>query len=107
MNFIEPYLDHLQRPVADLEQPVGILVAINGKIESIDVFESTPLFLKLWPKLLKSYALDAANSREESDEKPQECTLAAHVVQPADTDGDGIGGGGLGGGGVHFSGFSK
>jgi hypothetical protein len=27
----------------------------------MDVFESTPLFRKLWPKLLKSYALDAVN----------------------------------------------
>ena len=38
---------------------VGVVVAINGKVEAVDVFESTPLFQKLWPKLLKSYALDA------------------------------------------------
>lgn len=75
---LEPYLEHLQGPVTDLEQPVGVLVAINGKIESIDVFESTPLFKKLWPKLLKSYALDAANARDDSAaETPPECTLAA------------------------------
>jgi hypothetical protein len=29
----------------------------------MDVFESTPLFRKLWPKLLKSYALDAVNEQ--------------------------------------------
>ena len=75
---LEPYLEHLQGPVTDLEQPVGVLVAINGKIESIDVFESTPLFKKLWPKLLKSYALDAANARDDSaEDTAPECTLTA------------------------------
>jgi hypothetical protein len=43
---------------------VGVVVAINGKVESYDVFESTPLFKKLWPKLLKSAALDAANQAD-------------------------------------------
>jgi hypothetical protein len=28
-------------------------------MEMVDVYESTPLFKKLWPKLLKGYALDA------------------------------------------------
>lgn len=34
----------------------------SGKVEMLDLFESTPLFRKLWPKLLKSYAVDAANA---------------------------------------------
>ena len=72
---LEPYIEHLQEPVAGLDRTVGVLVAINGKIESMDVFESTPLFQKLWPKLLKSYALDAANADESTE--PKECTLAA------------------------------
>jgi hypothetical protein len=53
-----------------------VLAAINGKIESVDVFESTPLFKKVWPKLLKSYALDAANTDHSSGEQPA-CTLAS------------------------------
>lgn len=59
---LNPYLEKLQTPVADLPQVVGVVVAVNGKVESMDVFGSTPLFKKLWPKLLKSYALDAANA---------------------------------------------
>ena len=43
---------------------VSMVVAINGKVHSMDVFESTPLFRKLWPTLLKSYALDAANAAD-------------------------------------------
>jgi len=58
------YLEELERPVSESRQIVGVVVAINGKVESMDVFQSTPLFLKLWPKLLKSYALDAATSAD-------------------------------------------
>jgi hypothetical protein len=39
-----------------------LVVAVNGKVESLDVFQSTPQFRNLWPKLLKSYALDAAHA---------------------------------------------
>jgi ARG/rhodanese/phosphatase superfamily protein len=59
---LQPYIDKLQQPVAQTENVVGVIVAVNGKVESMDVFESTPLFKKLWPKLLKSHALDAANA---------------------------------------------
>jgi ARG/rhodanese/phosphatase superfamily protein len=56
---LQPYLKSLNEAVAGQNRVVGGVVAINGKIESLDVFESTPLFRKLWPKLLKSHALDA------------------------------------------------
>ena len=59
---LKAYLDRLQSPVAAERQAVGAIVAINGKVTAADVFQSTPLFLKLWPKLLKSYALDAATA---------------------------------------------
>jgi ARG/rhodanese/phosphatase superfamily protein len=59
---LEPYIERLQNPVAKTENVVGVIVAVNGKVESMDVFESSPLFKKLWPKLLKSYALDATNA---------------------------------------------
>lgn len=66
---LEPYLEHLQAPISKIDQVVGVLVAVNGKIETIDVFDSTPLFNKVWPKLLKSYALDATNAQEAKDAK--------------------------------------
>jgi hypothetical protein len=56
---LEPYLKALDETIVGQDRVVGAVVAINGKIESLDVFESTPLFRKLWPKLLKSHALDA------------------------------------------------
>lgn len=66
---LEPYLENLLAPVSKIDQVVGVLVAINGKIETIDVFDSTPLFHKVWPKLLKSYALDATNVQEANGTK--------------------------------------
>ena len=63
---LEPFLKQLHTPVSDTPNVVGVIVAVNGKIESMDVFESTPLFQKLWPKLLKSYALDASTAKSEN-----------------------------------------
>jgi hypothetical protein len=59
---LAPYAAALKEQVAGQGRVVGAIVAINGKVESLDVFESTPLFRKLWPKLLKSYALDAVST---------------------------------------------
>jgi hypothetical protein len=64
---LEPLVEKLKEPVAKTPNVVGVIVAINGKVDSMDVFQSTPLFQKLWPKLLKSYAFDATNAA--SDEK--------------------------------------
>ncbi len=73
---LEPYIEALEKPVAETKQIVGVIVAVNGKVQSMDVFQSTPLFKKLWPKLLKSYAVDAANMVEEKDADAV-CTLDA------------------------------
>jgi hypothetical protein len=59
---LAPFLKQLQEPVREMTNVVGVIVAVNGEPESMDVFESTPLFRKLWPKLLKSYALDASSA---------------------------------------------
>ena len=71
---LKAYLDELQKPVAEQKQVVGAIVAINGNVQAVDVFESTPLFKKLWPKLLKSHALDAANAAGAA-EGEKLCTL--------------------------------
>lgn len=62
---LRPYTDKLVQPVLKTENVVGAIVAVNGKVESMDIFEATPLFKKLWPKLLKSYALDALTALDE------------------------------------------
>ena len=38
---------------------IGYAFAINGKVNSADVYASSALFKKLWPKLLKASAIEA------------------------------------------------
>jgi len=42
---------------------VGVVVAVNGEIVWADVFASTSLLEKYWPKLVRSYATDAIVTR--------------------------------------------
>jgi ARG and Rhodanese-Phosphatase-superfamily-associated Protein domain len=129
-----PYKEKLEMPIAEQERIVGVIVAINGKVEMMDIFGSTPLFRKLWPKLLKSYALDAAYASEADaeaacsveDAKSFFADAMDAKVEEEETKGElhlskrsserltgfeggmggGFGGGGLGGG-VHGGFFSK
>lgn len=75
---LAPFVDQLLEPIDARANIVGVIVAVNGHIESMDVFQSTPLFQKLWPKLLKSYALDAAN--DENSEKPAKSATRAQAL---------------------------
>ena len=38
---LDPYVQHIQGPVAEIDGIVGVVVAINGKVEMLDVYEST------------------------------------------------------------------
>jgi hypothetical protein len=58
---LAPFIERLLKPIDETTNVVGVIIAVNGEVKSIDLFESTPLFRKLWPKLLKSYTLDAVN----------------------------------------------
>jgi sulfur carrier protein ThiS len=55
---------------------VGVVVAVNGEIIWSDVFASTNLLEKYWPKLVRSYAAEAlvskAGSREISVKSAQD-----------------------------------
>jgi hypothetical protein len=42
---------------------VGVVVAVNGRIIWADIFASTELLEKYWPKLVRSYASEAVVSR--------------------------------------------
>jgi hypothetical protein len=43
---------------------IGIVVAVGGKVVSADVFANSTMFQAYWPKLLRSYALQAMSSEE-------------------------------------------
>jgi len=47
---------------------VGVVVAVNGRIIWADVFASTELLEKYWPKLVRSYASEAVVTRAKDGE---------------------------------------
>jgi hypothetical protein len=60
---LEEYGGHAseQAILAELrsEGAVGVVVAVNGRVEWADVFGSTDLLAKYWPKLMRSYVAEA------------------------------------------------
>ena len=56
------YLEPLLRLASSKPDVIGYAFAINGKVNSADVYASHELFLKLWPKLLKASAVEAVAS---------------------------------------------
>ena len=55
----ESYVKALGNVVNGKPDVIGYVFAINGKINSADVYASSSLFKKLWPKLLQASAIEA------------------------------------------------
>jgi hypothetical protein len=53
------YIKKLSGIINGKSDVIGYAFAINGKINSSDVYGSSALFQKLWPKLLKASAVEA------------------------------------------------
>ena len=60
------------------QHAVGVVVAVNGEIVWADIFASTNLLEKYWPKLVRSYAAEAVVTRtnhRQADEKQAQLFL--------------------------------
>lgn len=55
----DEYIQKLLPIVEEKKDAIGFSFAINGKLNSGDVYGSRDLFLKLWPKLLMASAIEA------------------------------------------------
>ena len=64
---IERNYQSLIRQLRD-RKAVGVVVAVNGRIIWFDVFASTELLEKYWPKLVRSYASEAVVTRAKGGE---------------------------------------
>lgn len=65
------YTKALEKIVSGKADVIGYAFAINGEINSADVYASNGLFLKLWPKLLKANAVEAiAELRKDTKFQP-------------------------------------
>lgn len=70
---VKKQVDSVARPIEQSYQSlihklrdrnaVGVVVAVNGRIIWADVFASTDLLSKYWPKLVRSYASEAVVTR--------------------------------------------
>ena len=62
---------------------IGYVFAINGAVNSADVYASRALFVKLWPKLLKASAVEAiAELQQGLEAKPvSDETVQEFLVQ--------------------------
>ncbi len=63
---------------------VGYVFAINGKVNSADVYPSNGLFLKMWPKLLKASAAEAISEIDGTRTGPPSVRLVEDFLQTAE-----------------------
>jgi hypothetical protein len=73
----ESYVKALSGIVNGRDDVIGYAYAINGAINSADVYASSGLFKKLWPKLLKANAIEAI--AELQRDKKFDPSTAEHV----------------------------
>jgi len=77
-SIAEPIQHNYQSLIQQLRErnAVGVVVAVNGEIIWADIFASTALLEKYWPKLVRSYAAEAfvtkAKGRETDVKSAQE-----------------------------------
>ncbi|HEV7396089.1 MAG TPA: DUF6569 family protein [Pyrinomonadaceae bacterium] len=63
---------------------IGYVFAINGKVNSADVYGSNVLFKKLWPKLLKANAIEAIAESQKDKFKPASVENAQGFLSQSD-----------------------
>jgi hypothetical protein len=56
---LRDYVEALGGIVESRKDVIGFVFTINGEINSSDVYGSSELFIKLWPKLLKAAGIEA------------------------------------------------
>ena len=80
-NTVQEYLDALSGICKDSNDVVGFAFAINGKINSAEVYASNDLFKKLWPKLLQASSVEALAESQKTDkfDLPANASVAAFL----------------------------
>ncbi len=73
----DDYIEALRNIVESKDGVIGFVFAIDGEINSGDVYGSNELFKKLWPKLLKAAAIESV---AESYDPKARSTVAAELI---------------------------
>ena len=70
---LEPFIKALNKQVAGSANVIGVAVAIDGKMDTVDVFESTPLF-RLLAKTIEELCVrrgERGRGRSRAETKPE------------------------------------
>jgi hypothetical protein len=70
------YLSDLQAVAEKDTDIIGYAFAVNGKLSTADIYPSNGLFRKMWPKLVKSAAVEAIAARTANAAEPAPSTYA-------------------------------
>jgi uncharacterized protein YjeT (DUF2065 family) len=62
---VDPYVSSVAKAIEGKDDAIGLVVLINGKLYSADLYGSPKLFRKLWSKLLEASANEAVASRND------------------------------------------
>ncbi len=68
-------------------QIVGVIAAVGGRIISADVFANHQLFQAYWPKMLKSFALQAVSAAERQNQEVTRGDAEAYLARVEGTRG--------------------
>ena len=58
---IDAYMNKLEKCMEGKKNVVGFVLAVNGKVESAEVYGSVALLQKMWPKMLRTAAIEAVS----------------------------------------------
>lgn len=74
----------LEKAPAGQKDVVGAVFCMNGKVQSAEIYAAAGLFRKLWPKLLRSVAVEAISTQKEGEavRAPSEADVRAMLAAP-------------------------
>jgi hypothetical protein len=78
------YLASLQEVGERDPDVIGFAFAINGKLNSADIYPSNGLFRKMWPKLIKAAAAEAISETQTVALEPPSTQAVASFLQTAE-----------------------
>lgn len=86
LEMVERYVKELGKTPEKEKEVIGYAAAINGKVENFDVYGSSALFAKLWPRLLRASAIEAvaALPKDKKQFEPGTAVAVAKMLEEAD-----------------------
>lgn len=77
------FITALEPKGLDGDDVIGVVLAVNGRIASADIYPSNGLFRKMWPKLIRAAATDAFAHRVEAAPAAPTAALAETFLADA------------------------